>query len=96
MPLTIWDMYMICVQSETDYFYTTATLRFTYMYVESCVREHHVYKNVWSTNVGEQLSCTRDTQNLLHGGSDTKEPQQCMYMYLDDDFICLMALSTKK
>ena len=31
--------------------------------VESCVRSHHVYGNVWCPTIGEQLACTRQIGN---------------------------------
>ena len=31
--------------------------------VDSCIRGHHVFKDVWTPTVGEQLSCQRETGN---------------------------------
>ena len=31
--------------------------------LDSCIRGHHVYKNVWTPIMGEQLSCKRETGN---------------------------------
>ncbi len=31
--------------------------------VESCVRGHHIYSNVWSPSLGERLQCTREFSN---------------------------------
>ena len=32
----------------------------------SCVRDYHVYKNIWDTVIGEEIQCERE----LHNGSD--------------------------
>ena len=31
--------------------------------VESCVRGHHIYKDVWTPFVGEELTCTHEIEN---------------------------------
>ena len=31
---------------------------------ESCIRGYHIYKNIWSSTVGEHLICERKTLNL--------------------------------
>ena len=31
--------------------------------VDSCIRGHHVFKNVWTPTVGEQLTCQREIGN---------------------------------
>ena len=31
--------------------------------VESCVRGHHIYKDVWSSSLGEVLQCTWELEN---------------------------------
>ncbi len=30
----------------------------------SCVRGHHVYKDIWSPNFGEELKCRREEGNV--------------------------------
>ncbi len=30
----------------------------------SCVRGHHVYKEIWSPNFGEELTCRREEGNV--------------------------------
>ncbi len=30
----------------------------------SCVRGHHVYKDIWSPNFGEELTCRREEGNV--------------------------------
>ena len=32
---------------------------------ESCVRGFHIYKDIWSPLIGEQLKCARETGNPL-------------------------------
>ena len=29
--------------------------------VESCVRAHHIYKNLWDASEGEELPCKKDS-----------------------------------
>lgn len=29
----------------------------------SCVRGHHIYKDIWSPVLGEELECTRESDN---------------------------------
>ena len=31
---------------------------------ESCIRGYHIYKDMWSSTVGEHLMCERETLNL--------------------------------
>ncbi len=35
--------------------------------VDSCIRGHHIYKNIWSPTAGEELACARENSN-------TKDP----------------------
>jgi len=35
--------------------------------VESCVQGHHIYKHVWTSFIGEELTCTHEIEN-------TKDP----------------------
>ena len=28
--------------------------------VDSCIRGHHIFKNIWTPTMGEQLSCKRE------------------------------------
>ena len=37
---------------------------------ESCVRGHHIYKNVWNPSLGEELTCSREAEN-------TQDPPFC-------------------
>ena len=32
---------------------------------ESCIQGFHIYKDTWSPLIGEQLKCTRETNNPL-------------------------------
>ena len=31
--------------------------------VDSCIQGHHVFKNIWTPTMGEQLSCRREIGN---------------------------------
>ena len=31
--------------------------------LESCIRGYHVYKDVWTTTVGEELQCARESDS---------------------------------
>ena len=31
--------------------------------VESCVRGYHIYKDIWDATTGEELQCTRKSDN---------------------------------
>ena len=32
--------------------------------VESCVRGYHIYKDIWDATFGEELQCTRESDNF--------------------------------
>ena len=34
--------------------------------VENCIQDHHIhmYKNVWTSFIGEELTCTRGIENM--------------------------------
>ena len=38
-------------------------LFYIYIYIDSVIREYHVYKDVWESNIGEVLQCRHDAHN---------------------------------
>ena len=38
---------------------------------ESCIRGYHIYKDIWSSTVGEHLICEREMLNLTYKGNVT-------------------------
>ena len=60
---------MICYCDREEQLLSVSALA-SYMAVhlvhelESCVRGHHIYKEVWTPVTGEVLSCARETVNL--------------------------------
>ena len=56
-------MVRMMVDSGSATYWTTAVPYTTYS-LESVVRGHHVYKEIWNSFIGEELSCQREDGNI--------------------------------
>ena len=48
---------------KVDHLLNSAKTAIEAFQVESCVRGHHLYKDVWSPSFGVVLQCTRELEN---------------------------------